>query len=250
MRIAIISDIHGNLPALKAVLAKIDGIGVDFIACAGDIAGYGPWVNECIALVRDRCRYVVMGNHEFGLLQVNEDFEDDKVLQSFYNSEALAALRYTALRVSNGELEWIQNLPGLVVFDEVSLTMTHGGFIPPYFDDYILTLDDAMNQIKNINTTVGVVGNSHMVGVFIAGYAFADSGHYFFDVGERFVVNAGSVGQPRDGNSLSSFVVLNEVDGCYKVELHRVYYNVEETFEQIIKEGLPTRNATRLCNGS
>ncbi|HCC23813.1 TPA: hypothetical protein DF272_06595 [Candidatus Falkowbacteria bacterium] len=250
MRVAIISDIHGNLPALEAVLAEIRRLGVDFVACTGDIVGYGPWVVECVQMVRDRCRYVVKGNHDDGLIYVVNNFESADVLEDDFNPEATEALKFAALRFGRSDLQWLNDLPEMVVCSELSMSIAHGSFSPPYLHEYVLTVEAAKYQLLRIDTVFGVMGHSHLVGVFIIDLARAGSGAHIFDAGERFLVNAGSVGQPRDGNPQASFVIINALsDGRHKVELRRVDYDIDVCAMKIVHEGLPGWNAFRLKLG-
>lgn len=216
MKRAIISDIHGNLEALQAVLSDIDRQKVDQIACLGDIVGYGPNPCECVKLVRDRCQLVLLGNHDQGAL-----FDPDG-----FNVGAERAIRWTRAQIehhdaspkhaANQLMDFIGELPRTRV--EGDFLFVHGSARRP-IEEYVFP-EDIYNPLKmeHIFELVGrycFQGHTHIPGVFITVPDFltpeTSSGgeEWRHTLPEpKAMVNVGSVGQPRDGDPRASYVIV------------------------------------------
>jgi predicted phosphodiesterase len=229
---AIISDIHGNLEALEAVLADIDGRGIDDVACLGDVIGYGPNPRECLQLVK-RASTLITGNHEEALLSGNA--------QTF-NTRARRAVEWTRQQLFGSDVvppEIAEDNQRIVdrfeLMAEVDgIVYVHGSPRNPT-KEYITPRDsrnaEKMGEIFETVESVCFVGHSHIPGVFTeAGYASPKS---LFNVymlsGEKALVNVGSVGQPRDGDPRACYCTF-EVD---TVVYHRVEYDVEAVVAKI-----------------
>ena len=246
---AFLSDIHGNLSALEAVLAEMGRLRVSRILCLGDVVGYGPSPRECIqrAMGFDLC---LRGNHEAALLFAPEDF----------NPHARAALDWTRDRLNASEFpremnhalwRWLDGLPESHRTKDALLV--HGSPRDPV-REYMLPQDvrDAA-KMKEVFALVDrplcMVGHSHLPGVFTEDRRFlspAEVGGAWRPEDGKAVVNVGSVGQPRDGDPRACFVTW---DG-ETVRFHRVEYDVQDTVERILRTGvLPKILAFRLAEG-
>lgn len=227
---AIISDIHGNLEALEAVLADIDQQGIQQIYCLGDIIGYGPNPRECIDLVMRRCEITILGNHDQAALFDPEGFNAGAERAIFWTRQMLE----TGDPVSNERRwEFLGDLPRMR--REGPFLFVHGSARNP-LNEYVFP-EDIYNQRK-MERIFGLVdkycfqGHTHIPGVFSEDYNFHTPEELGFklDLGEQKVlVNVGSVGQPRDGDPRPSYVVVKD----NTVHFRRVSYDFEKTIAKI-----------------
>ena len=190
MRFAIISDIHSNLEALTTSLEVIDRQSVDEIVCLGDVIGYGANPNECVELVRRRCRTVIKGNHEdaVGNISMTNDFTDD----------ARAAIFWTRQQLTEQNLEYLQALP--LIHTAEDLLFVHASPRNPAEWEYLLDLADASNAFRYFSEKLCFIGHTHMPAIFSA------SGHPGnVKKDDRAIINVGSVGQPRYRNTEFEF---------------------------------------------
>ncbi|MFT3683928.1 MAG: metallophosphoesterase family protein [Phycisphaerales bacterium] len=257
MTTAIISDVHGNLEALQAVLADIDSRGIKRIICLGDIIGYGPNPIECVDLVRSRCEWALMGNHDFGVLYEPTNFNAGAESAAFWTRDRLDAEPDDALR--RERYEFLGRLRVRVVETcpdgRTSLLAVHGSPRRP-INEYIFP-DDVANAPDKISTIfervprVCVVGHTHVPGVFTDEPDFYPPGEltdstYQFTESEKAIINVGSVGQPRDMDPRASYVVLSDRG----VSFARVPYDVEAVAAKIrAVPQLPEWLADRLFEG-
>ena len=238
-----ISDIHGNLEALQAVLADIDRQQVDAVSCLGDIVGYGPNPCECVTLVRDRCGLVILGNHDQGAL-----FDPDG-----FNVGAERAIRWTRSQLEHHDamprnansqlMDFLGELPR--THTEGSLLFVHGSARRP-LDEYVFP-EDIYNPLKmtHIFELVGrycFQGHTHIPGVFTVAPDFESP---VIAVGDdewrrplpapKAMVNVGSVGQPRDGDPRASYVIAETGSDTEPVvvRFRRVPYAAETTCRKI-----------------
>jgi len=227
---AFISDIHGNLEALQAVLADIKQQGVEQIYCLGDIVGYGPNPRECIDLVMSHCSMTLLGNHDQGALFDPEGF----------NAPAERAIFWTRQQLETGdpkrnELRWEFLGERPRTFREGKYLFVHGSARNP-LNEYVFP-EDIYNQRK-MEKIFALVdqycfqGHTHVPGVFTEGLDFfsPEELNFQYTLGaEKILVNVGSVGQPRNGDPRSSYVTL---DGD-KLTFRRVEYDKETTIRKI-----------------
>jgi predicted phosphodiesterase len=242
MRLAVLSDIHANLAALDAVLADLDALpAVDELWVCGDIVGYGPQPNEVIERLRERGARAVMGNHDgaaIGLVDV-----------AWFNDAAAAAIRWTAEVLDADSRDYLAALPERR--ERSDLTAVHGSPRDPIWE-YVASPAVAAANMSAFTTSVCLFGHTH----FPVIYARAD-GELHESPGVagssaplpegRLMLNPGSVGQPRDGNPASSYLVVDRDAGT--AEFRRVQYDIERTQALMRDARLPTWLVERLVLG-
>ena len=231
MKRAIVSDIHGNLEALEAVLADIQAQGITTIYCLGDIIGYGPNPRECIdrALSFQAC---VLGNHDSAALFDPEGFSSGAEKVIFWTRGELEKV-VDSREQQMKRWDFLLNIPR--VLQEGNLMFVHGSARNP-LNEYVFP-EDVHNQRK-LKRIFGIIkgscfqGHTHVPGVFTETCRFLSptdlNGRYRLGA-ERVMVNVGSVGQPRDGDCRSCYVVLDDDTICFR----RVEYPYEKTIEKI-----------------
>ena len=238
MRVAIISDIHGNLAALEAVLAAIDADPPDEIWCLGDLVGYGPKPNECTAIVRERAAVCLCGNHDLGVLGTIslDEFSGDAGTAALWTRGVLA----DDARAFLDALEPQGKASGVALF--------HGSARDPVWE-YVLSDEAALATLAIAGTPLALVGHSHVaLRVVTSGEALdgglATDGLELQLGGLHALLNPGSVGQPRDGDPRAAWLLLDlEAE---KAEFRRVEYDVAATQAEMREAGLPEFLAARL----
>jgi diadenosine tetraphosphatase ApaH/serine/threonine PP2A family protein phosphatase len=242
MRVAVISDIHANLPALQAVLADLDGERLDAIWCLGDIVGYGPAPNECCALVRERADLCLCGNHDLGVIGALE--------LATFSGEAAAAARWTQGVLAPEHRAWLGSLSPQAAAEQSALF--HASPRDPVWD-YVLSDQVAAEALRLTSAPVVLVGHSHVAlcieqadGSVRGGLAPART-ETPIAAPPRRLLNPGSVGQPRDGDPHAAWLLIDfDADrGTFR----RVAYDVEATQAAIRAAGLPEVLARRLAHG-
>lgn len=236
MAIAIISDIHSNLEALQAALDYIDNKNIESIYCLGDIVGYGPNPNECIELIRERCRVVLMGNHDYaavGLANIE-----------YFNEYAKMSTYWTIERLTEENRSYLSNLP--FSHQTNDSFFVHSSPSNPSFWYYVLSVQDAQMEMQAFDQRICFIGHSHVPVVFTDRNLYREMS-FIFEPNEKYIVNVGSIGQPRDGNSNLCFAVMDEQKNT--VEFIRLTYDLQKTYSKIIKAGLPLFLAERILKG-
>ena len=246
MRWLILSDIHGNLDALQAVLADAQGR-YDDIVCCGDLVDYGAQPNEVVYWVRDHVKHVIRGNHDRVCAGLGglEDF----------SPIAHAAAIWTNTALAPDALEYVRNMPqGPVALD--GFTYCHGAMT--HEDDYLITGADARQQRDHLVTNVTIFGHTHVQGGFeilpksvrrVEATAF-HSNERAVEIrpSEWYLLNPGAVGQPRDGDPRAAYAIYSTADRTF---IHRrVAYDVDSAMSKILDAGLPDRLAGRLATGA
>ncbi len=244
MRIAVISDVHANLYALEAVLAEIDRDPPDEIWCLGDIVGYGPRPNECCELVRERSSLTLAGNHDLVALGSADVGVED------FNPEAGAASVWTREQLTEETREFLSSLRPQAIREGFELF--HGSPSDPVWD-YVIDPHSAADALGRTKAPIVLVGHSHVAtaisladGALSGGVATADFTAALGSAG-RWLLNPGSVGQPRDGDPRAAFLLLDRESD--QVRFARVTYPVARTQEEIRERGLPDSLAERLAHG-
>ena len=239
MKTGIIGDIHSNLQALETVLAALDEERVDEVVCVGDVVGYGADPGACIERVRQRCRAVVVGNHDQAAVK--------KIPPDYFNAEARSAIAWTTERLTDDERWWLSNLP--LVHLEDAFSLVHGSFERPEEFRYIFDPEDAGPSFEKQPAQVAFFGHTHWPVTFIDENPVSLSLQSEVPVvlPAKMLVNVGSVGQPRDSNPAASYAVFDQ--DLRRVRLLRASYDVETAAARIREAGLPPSLADRLSNG-
>jgi predicted phosphodiesterase len=247
--IAIVSDIHGNLEALTAVLAEIDRRGIQQIVCLGDVVGYGPNPMECLDLVRQRCRVTLMGNHDFAVIYEPFNFNSGAESACYWTRQLFEDDPDPVRRAERWR--FIGNLPVRAKTND--FIAVHASPRRPV-NEYIFPDDIYTNPSKFVSIferfeKLCFVGHTHVPGVFLEGPDFysPDELDYRFELtDEKAVINVGSVGQPRDRDPRSSFAILSPE----AIEFVRLVYDVDKTVKKVEAiEQLDNFLGTRLLDG-
>jgi predicted phosphodiesterase len=232
MKYAIISDIHSNLEALTKALEIIDQRSVDEIICLGDIIGYGANPNECLALIRRRCTNAIKGNHDEALL--NES------MTMHFTEDARSALEWTRKQISEENISYLRTLSFSIKKDD--LLFVHASPCHPEQWKYILENNAAAIALLCFSESLCFIGHTHIPAIF------STTGRVRSIMkGERYLVNVGSVGQPRDRITNLSLSIF-DTDTCYYENI-RSPYDVETTVRKILHSELPPRLGQRLLMG-
>jgi predicted phosphodiesterase len=243
MHVAVISDVHANLHALESVLAAIDAERPDELWCLGDLVGYGPRPNECVAIVRERADVCLAGNHDLVALgQGGVGLEE-------FNPDAGAAAAWTRATLSDDSRAFLESLRPEA--RRAGAELFHASPRDPVWE-YVLSGETAGAALDATEEQVVLVGHTHIAmaiwrraDVLDGGIARGGTKHEFGHA--RWLLNPGSVGQPRDGDPRAAWLSL-DLDGG-SAEFKRVEYPVALTQSEIREEGLPDALALRLANG-
>ena len=244
MRIAVISDIHANLHALDAVLAQLDDAQPDEIWNLGDTVGYGPRPNECCAAAQQRAVISLVGNHDLAALG------SDNVAVEDFNPEAAAAAAWTSQALTPESRAFLEALGPTASREGAELY--HGSPRDPVWE-YVLTVEAAQAALNVTEAPIVLVGHSH---VPLALQAEGDGVHgglaragTELDLSAgRWLINPGSVGQPRDGDPRAAYCLLDLEEGS--ASFKRVPYPIEATQAEMKEHGLPAALAERLSYGA
>lgn len=239
MRIAVLSDIHSNLPALEAVRADLPP--VDEVWVLGDIVGYGPQPNEVIRVLQELGARSVLGNHDgaaIGTVPADE-----------FNPDARTAIEWTATQLDSNSRAYLATLPEVRVSGD--LTAVHGSPRDPIWE-YILSPGIAADNLASFETWVCLFGHTHVPIIFRAEDGRVDAlaampGEPVRLDARRALINPGSVGQPRDGIPASAYAILDDREAV--AEFRRVGYDIGLTQRLMHEAGLPPRLAERLSWG-
>jgi predicted phosphodiesterase len=241
MRYGIFSDVHANLEALEAVIEAYRLESVDQFLCVGDIVGYAANPRECIEKTRALCAFIVAGNHDWGSVDL---FPVD-----YFNSLARQAIFWTKNNLDEKSRHFLGVLK--LVYKNPDLTLVHGTLDAPQDFNYMTDDFTASKTLQLQETDACFVGHSHIAGVFTRdsrGYlSYAQDDSISIKSGHKYIINVGSIGQPRDGNPKAAYCIYDT--DKKSVEIKRVGYDIQAAREKIIKAGLPQFLADRLLSG-
>jgi predicted phosphodiesterase len=241
VKVAVISDVHANLAALEAVLSEIDQAGVDEIWCLGDLVGYGPEPDRCAEAVLARSAVSLCGNHDMVV--------SGEISANVFASDAAAAAEWTRQTIAPALLEKLKTLSPSGERHDVELY--HGSIRDPVWE-YVIDDRTAATCLELQSSSLALIGHSHVALVygysgdtFVAGITPADTS---MELGEGpFLLNPGSVGQPRDGDPRAAYLLLDLEGGV--ATWRRAVYDIDRTRDAIEAAGLPRRLALRLYEG-
>jgi len=224
MRLAVLSDVHSNLPALEAVLADVDRIAPEGIWVAGDLVGYNPWPNEVLELLQKRRVRAIRGNHDRAVLGA-EAFA--------FNELAAAAVRWTRIHLAPAGVSYIKDLEDRThgTMPEGVVAMYHGS--PRNDDEYVFPWAADESIVRTAGAPFVILGHTHLP----MALSFRSG----------LLVNPGSVGQPRDGDPRAAWGILDLARKTFAVR--RVPYDIDGVAAEIRKTGLPHELADRLYSG-
>ncbi|MGH7952141.1 MAG: metallophosphoesterase family protein [Limisphaerales bacterium] len=239
MKYAIIADIHGNLEAFQVVLDDIKKQNAEQIVCLGDVVGYNANPKECLKIVRDMNIPCVKGNHD-------EYCSTDDPLEGF-NPAAAAAVYWTRNQLTGEEKTWLRNLKYTRM--AANFTMVHATLDAPERWGYVFDKLAAAASFPYQNTQVCFFGHTHVPVAFMRDTMVRGGTYSKFkvDPAKKYFVNVGAVGQPRDNNPKSAYVIYDLDAGT--IELRRLDYDIATTQKKIRAAGLPERLAERLAFG-
>jgi predicted phosphodiesterase len=238
MKYAVISDIHGNLEALEKCMEEIDSIKPDRIICLGDLVDYGAQPNECIEIVKKKSDIILLGNHD--------EAQIDHSLARGFGNLANISSKHTRTIIKKEYLDWFRTLPRY--HKENNILFVHSSPCDPEKYLYITCSAEARYNFKYFEEKVCFIGHSHYPGVYeFSNGEVIETEKKQLNSNCRYIINPGSVGQPRDANPKLSYGVFD--DEKYIYENIRLDYNVEEAADKIINAGLPEMLGQRLSMG-
>ena len=250
MHYAILSDIHGNLEALSAVLQACAAQRVERYLCLGDVVGYGADPAACIERLEALEAVAVAGNHEYGCI--------GKLEPDWFNEAARAALLWTRDQLGFGELDRLRRYPLTQI--EGPFTLVHGSLRHPERFEYLVDMAQTIDTLRICRTLMCLGGHTHqpcVVEYHLAAHSLlrvltqpdelTEAAYRDEPQTLRYLLNPGSVGQPRDGDPRASFALIDTARS--RLGIHRVAYDVGAAQRKIREAGLPLFLAQRLAVG-
>ena len=241
-RIAIVSDVHGNLPAFQAVLEDVKAREVDAIWCLGDLVGYGAQPDDCVELARATCDLCLAGNHDLvvtGELDIGD-----------FSHAAAAAAEWTRSQIAADSLNYLRSLEP--TDDRQAIGLYHASPRDPIWE-YVLSTSQAEDCLELMEPRLGAIGHSHVALFFhredgsdVVGAQAPDGMRLDLSRGD-WLLNPGGVGQPRDGDPRAAWLLLDTRD--WTATWHRVEYPIDDAAGAIRDAGLPAVLAERLYAG-
>ncbi len=241
MKAAVISDIHSNLEALQAVLKDIKKRRIKNIFCLGDLVGYGANPNECIEICLKESDAIIAGNHDWAAVE--------KTDITNFNPVAATAIKWTRNKLSEKNIEKLQKLKITHTID--SLLLVHSSPYNPEQWRYLFSLEEFQGEFKFFNEQICFIGHSHIPSAVFQdenGYTdFLRENRFPIIKRRRYLINVGSVGQPRDMDPRACYVIYDGNNNY--IEFVRIEYNIPLAQQKIIDAGLPEVLADRLLVG-
>lgn len=242
MRYGIFSDIHSNLEAFEAVIKAYQKEKIDKYFCLGDVVGYGANPNECVDLLRALPAVAVAGNHDWASV-------DYLSLENF-NDNAKEAVIWTKRRLSESNKDFLRGLE--LVYSRDNYILVHASLNEPQIFNYLLTVNDCRMTFELLKSQACFIGHTHIPIVFVRNEQrdsyYEDTDKIRLEPGNKYVINVGSVGQPRDRIASAAFCVWDTKK--LEVEIKRAPYNIFIARQKIVDNGLPAFLGDRLLTGN
>lgn len=250
MKYGIMSDIHANQVAFEVVLECLDSAGVDEMISCGDTVGYNADPDECLDTMINLGIRSVMGNHDKALIDPTEE--------RYFNQYGLAAIRWQRSQIKPSNQKFLASLPSTLTIpganSHSNFQVAHGSLDPAAPFEYISSPIEALRMSELMTGNLCFIGHSHIAGIFIIDnegdveYLRASHGlEITLEPGYKYIVNVGSVGQPRDRNPQSAYAIYDSEKNT--VQIHRVDYDIKSAVKRITEVGLPLFLADRLRIG-
>jgi predicted phosphodiesterase len=241
MRLALISDVHANLEALTAVIKDIEQSNIEKVIFLGDAVGYGADPNKCIRLICDLCDIKLLGNHDYVAMGLESP--------QHFNIMARQSILWTQEALTQKSIERMSDFDIETTF--LDYFLVHSTAENPADWNYLLTIDDAIRNFDHFSQNFCFVGHSHLPGIFRRNpdgkVDTMEAGFFRADSDCRYIINVGSVGQPRDGNKDACFLIAETNDNSF--EYQRVSYDLIKAQKKMRKAELPEFLITRLESG-
>ncbi len=241
MKYGFFSDVHANLEALKACIIDFRSEKIDKLFFLGDAVGYGPFPDECVKLIGEVASVKLMGNHDYAALGLMET--------DYFNQYAAESMGWTKSSISRKTTEIMSDFDIQYTFDNILLV--HSSPKEPEFWHYILDMDDARESFDYFTQRMCLVGHTHRPYIVFKDDAdevfLSKQAEETLAAGRRYLVNIGSVGQPRDGDPRSCYLIYDSTQDVIRHK--RVTYNVKATQKDMAKIGMPDYLIERLAVG-
>jgi diadenosine tetraphosphatase ApaH/serine/threonine PP2A family protein phosphatase len=238
--LALISDIHGNLDALDAVLADVEAVGCEDVRCLGDLVGYGPDPEGCVVRIREVASVALRGNHDAAVVAATD--------QSTFNEVAHRAIHWTRDQLSEKSTRFLEALPFMQ--EDGSVLLSHAHPLTPQDWSYVFVGDPLQEIFTATEAEVMAIGHTHFPAVGNDRDRVMvplGEGSVRLEEGVRYLFNVGSVGQPRDHDIRAAWGLLDLLARTF--EIRRVEYDVVRVQQKILDSGLPPFLALRLSQG-
>lgn len=240
MRYGIFSDVHSNLEALRIVVDAYEKESIDKYLCIGDVVGYAANPNECIDIVKGICGFTVAGNHDWACVGLLSD--------EYFNPIARRAVFWTADNLGREEKSFLESLK--LTYKEGDFMLVHGTLDNPGDFNYLTDGYSAQLTFGRLDTSICFVGHTHTPGIFVredAGIRYSEADSIDVKSENKYIVNVGSVGQPRDGNPKAAYCVYDSEKK--EIRIKRVSYDMELARKKIVESGLSILLGDRLLSG-
>ena len=258
MKLGLFSDIHANFSAFDRVVRHLRGLGATGFICAGDTVGYGPDPAQCLELLRSLPAQVVAGNHDRAIAESqNAETGGSLPATGSFNLLARLALDWTISRLGKDDIEYLAGLPLTVEADPFHIV--HATPSEPASWRYVLSVQDAEKELAAFNLPVCIIGHSHRPFAVMRSKGRAhqlagncpprrfNPGDFALRPGHNYIVNIGSVGQPRDGDPRACCALYDTETARFT--LHRLEYDIPSVQSRFEQAGLPSYLAERLAGG-
>ncbi len=239
MRYGIISDIHSNWEALEGVLAECRKLKVGTLLCCGDIVGYGADPKKCLEVIRKLNVTTVAGNHDWAV--------SGRLDSSYFTDDGKAAVMWTRGCIGLEDIMYLNGLP--LELKNKDCILVHSSLKNPVHFTYVTNIAKAAEAFSVMEDRVCFIGHTHVPVIFVrhGENIYQNDGKIEIDAACQYIVNVGSVGQPRDGNPMASFCIYDTA--LQTIELKRVLYDVKTAQRKILEAGLPPFLSLRLARG-